>query len=207
MIRSLFVLLGLLITTVVLADDEFVAGRHYDNIDPPTETNVAAGKIEIVELFWYGCPHCYEFEPLIASWLKTKAPYIEFVRMPAVFAANWEIHARAFYAAEQLGVLDQVHEPLFDALHRERRKVFSEGELAAFYAEHGVRAEDFHKAYNSFDVDKKTRRAAALTRKYGIGGVPAIIINGKYRSSTQQAGSYENLLKVANFLAAKEASR
>ena len=207
MIRSLIVVFGFLLATVALADDEFLAGRHYETIEPPAETNVAAGKVEIVELFWYGCPHCFQFEPLIASWLKTKAPYIEFVRMPAVFAANWEIHARAFYAAEQLGVLDQVHEPLFDALHNERRKVFSADELAAFYAEHGVSAEDFHKAYNSFDVDKKTRRAVALTRKYGIGGVPAIIVNGKYRSSTQQAGSYEDLLKVADFLAAKEASR
>lgn len=207
MIRSLIVVFGFLLAPVALADDEFQAGRHYESIEPPAETSVETGKVEIVEMFWYGCPHCFQFEPLIASWLKTKASYIEFVRMPAVFAANWEIHARAFYAAEQLGVLDQVHEPLFDALHNERRKVFSEDEIAAFYAEHGVPAEDFHKAYNSFDVDKKTRRAAALTRKYGIGGVPAIIVNGKYRSSTQQAGSYENLLKVADFLAAKEASR
>ncbi|MEX2479349.1 MAG: thiol:disulfide interchange protein DsbA/DsbL [Gammaproteobacteria bacterium] len=208
MTRSLFVLLGfLLVSTAAAADEEFRAGRHFDIIEPPAGTSVAEDKVEVVEMFWYGCPHCYQFEPEIAAWLETKADYIEFVRIPAVFAPNWEVHARAFYAAEQLGVLDKVHEPLFEALHRDRRKIFTVDELAAFYAEHGVSEKDFRAAYDSFDVDKKARRAAALTREYGIGGVPAVIVDGKYRSGTPQSGSYENLLKIVDFLAAKEANR
>lgn len=206
--KSILAAAALLLCAAASASDELQPGRHYDLIEPPAETAVGAGKVEVVELFWYGCPHCYQFEPVIEQWLEGKPDHIEFVRMPAVFAPNWEVHARAYYAAEQLGVLERVHEPLFDALHRERRKVFTEDQLAAFYAELGVPEADFRAAYNSFDVDKKARRAAALTRKYGIGGVPAIVVDGKYRTSTQQSGgSYENLLKIAETLAARSADR
>lgn len=197
------VLLGAVATTAGAAD-EFRAGRHYETIEPAVATAAADDRVEVVELFWYGCPHCYQFEPLIEQWLEDKADYIEFTRVPAVFARNWEVHARAFYAAEQLGILDETHTALFEALHEQRRKLFDEDQLAAFYADFGVSEEAFRKAFNSFDVDKKTRHAVAVTRQYGIGGVPAIVVDGRYRTSTQQAGSYENLLKIADFLAARE---
>lgn len=190
------------------ADDAYRQGRHFDAISPAVDTAVEGDRIEIVEMFWYGCPHCYQFEPVIDGWLEHKADNIEFVRVPAVFARNWETHARAYYAAEQLGVLGQSHKALFDALHRDRKRLFTEDALAEFFTRFGVSADDFRAAYNSFDVDKKTRRAISLTRRYGIGGVPAIIVNGKYRASTTQTdGSYEELLKVADFLAAKESGR
>ena len=96
---------ALLLCAAAAASDELQPGRHYDLIEPPAETAVGAGKVEVVELFWYGCPHCYQFEPVIEQWLEGKPEHIEFVRMPAVFAPNWEVHARAYYAAEQLGVL------------------------------------------------------------------------------------------------------
>lgn len=203
-------MLKVLFTTFMLAagvfaaqTDDYVAGQHYQSVVPPQAT-ATPGKIEVVEMFWYGCPHCYEFEPVVREWLKGKADYIDFVRIPAVFASNWEVHARAYYAAEQLGVLDEIHGPLFDALHVDKRKLFSKDELAAFFAEHGVEEAAFRTAYDSFDVDKKARRAVALTRGYGISGVPAVIVNGKYRSSAQYAGTFENLLKLVDFLADKE---
>ena len=187
----------------VSAADEFVAGQHYQLLTPAQPTTTG-DKIEVVELFWYGCPHCYAFEPALREWLKHKPDYVEFVRMPAVFAHNWEVHARAYFAAQQLGVLEKIHPLLFDAIHKDNRKLFSEDELAAFFVEQGVTAADFHKAYNSFDTDTKARRAIAATREYGITGVPSIIINGKYRSSAQQAGRFEILLKLVEVLAAKE---
>lgn len=189
------------------AAEEFVLGQHYQEVKPAVATSTGVDKVEVVELFWYGCPHCYVFEPQLQEWLKKKADYIEFVRVPAVFAQNWEIHARAFYAAQQLGVLDKVNDPLFDAIHKEGRKLASEAEIGQFFAEKGVSAEDFKKAYSSFDVDTKTRRAITLTREYGITGVPALVVNGKYRSGAQEAGDLATLLKLVDDLAAKEHKR
>lgn len=186
---------------------EFVEGQHYQEIKPAVARSAAEGKVEVLELFWYGCSHCYAFEPQLAEWAKSKPDYVEFVRVPAVFAHNWEIHARAYYAAQQLGVLEKIHQPLFDAIHKHGRKVFSEPELIQFIGDQGVEAAAFKTAYNSFDVDTKTRHAIALTREYGITGVPALIINGKYRSSAQQAGDFTTLLKLVDFLADKEHQR
>lgn len=199
-------LLALLAVTNSPAD-EFVAGQHYQEVKPAVATSVAAGKVEVLELFWYGCPHCYAFEPQLSEWIKNKPDYIEFVRVPAVFAHNWEVHARAYYTAQQLGVLEKIHQPLFDAIHKQGRKVFSEEELSQFFVDQGVDAEAFKKAFNSFDVDTKTRHAIALTREYGITGVPAVIVNGKYRSSAQEAGDFTTLLKVVESLADKEHKR
>ena len=138
-------LLALLAATNSPAE-EFVVGQHYQEVKPAVAPSTAADKVEVLELFWYGCPHCYAFEPQLQEWLKKKADYIEFVQVPAVFAHNWEIHARAFYAAQQLGVLDKLHEPLFDAIHKEGRKISSEEEVAQFFIDKGVSAEDFKKA-------------------------------------------------------------
>jgi protein dithiol oxidoreductase (disulfide-forming) len=187
--------------------EEFVLGQHYQEIKPAVATSTTGDKVEVLELFWYGCSHCYAFEPLLQEWLKKKADYIEFVRVPAVFAQNWEVHARAFYAAQQLGVLDKVNNPLFDAIHKDGRKIGSAEEIGQFFAEKGVSAEEFKKAYSSFDVDTKTRRAITLTREYGINGVPALIVNGKYRSGAGEAGDLTTLLKLVDYLAAKEHNR
>ncbi len=188
------------------AQEKYHSGQHYQEVKPAVESTVPAGSIEVVELFWYGCPHCYQFEPQIEKWLDEKPEKIAFKRVPAIFAKNWEVHARAFYAAEQLGILERSHRALFDAIHEDHRKLFTEDQLAEFYAGFGVSEDEFRKAYNSFDVDAKTRQAMALTRRYGINGVPAIVVDGRYRSSTQQTGSYEELLNVTDFLAAKSAS-
>lgn len=199
-------LLALLAAANCTAED-FVLGQHYQEVKPVVAPSSAAGKVEVLELFWYGCPHCYAFEPQLQEWLKKKADYVEFVRVPAVFAQNWEVHARAFYAAQQLGVLDKLNGPVFDAIHKEGRKLSSEEEITQFFVEKGVAAAEFKKAYNSFDVDTKTRRAIALTREYGITGVPALIVNGKFRSSAQEAGDFATLLKLVDSLAAKEHQR
>ena len=170
----------------------------------PAQPTQAVDKIEVVEVFWYGCPHCYDFEPHVKKWLETKAEDVEFVRMPGIFNKNWVGHARAYYTAEKLGVLDKIHTPLFEALHKERRRIFSESELKDFFVSRGVDGDEFTRVYNSSEIETKFKRAFLMGQRYKITGVPAVIVNGKYMTSASQAGSFENILKTVDSLVAKE---
>jgi thiol:disulfide interchange protein DsbA len=181
----------------------FEEGVHYQLVTPPVPT-ADATKVEVVEMFWYGCPHCFHFEPLLAEWLKTKPEGVTFRRLPAIFAKQWEAHARAMYAAEALGVLEKLHRPLFDAIHTDNRRLFDEESLVQFAGEIGIDSSEFRQAFNSPTVQGKVKMALIATRDYGIDGVPSIIVNGKYRITASMAGSQENLLKVVDFLIAKE---
>lgn len=185
---------------------QYQEGTSYQSIVPEQPT-LTQGKIEVVELFWYGCPHCHRFEPFIERWLKEKPANVEFVRMPAILRPEWAIHARAFYAAESLGVLDKIHAPLFTAIHAHKQKLDTEDSLMAFFADHGVSNDDFKKAFKSFSVDAKVRRAQELGRRYGVTGTPALVIQGKYRTGgTICQCSFGEMLNIATFLAEKEAA-
>lgn len=161
-------------------------------------------KIEVIEFFWYGCPHCYHFEPEVTAWLKNKPANVEFIRQPAVFNEIWGKHAKAFFTAEALDVLDKVHADFFDAIQNKKLKLVTEEELAKFFAEHGVKDEDFRNAYNSFGVDAKMRKAEGMGANYGVTGVPTLIVNGKYRVTGKSAKTTENMLKVVNQLIQQE---
>lgn len=178
-------------------------GIEYHKIDPPQPT-VTQDKIEVVELFWYGCPHCYHFEPMLQKWLKNKPDNVVFVRIPAIFNPGWALHAKAYYTAEALGVLDKLHEPLFDAIHKHHKRLGSEEELQKFFAEYGVSAEDFSNTFHSFVIDAKVRRAADLSKRYHIDGVPSMIVNGKYRTDGTLAHGQPEILKVVDYLINKE---
>jgi len=167
----------------------------------PTQTE---GKIEVLEVFWYGCPHCYHFEPFLSEWLKTKPDDVEFRRMPGIFNKNWVPHARAYFTAEKLGVLGKIHSQLFDALHKDRKRIFTESELKDFFVSKGVDGDEFTRVYNSSEVETKFRQAFVMGQRYKITGVPAVIVNGKYMTSGSMAGSYENLLKTVDQLVDKE---
>ncbi len=181
----------------------FEEGKDYIRLSTPQPTN-DPGKIEVVEMFWYGCPHCYRLEPLMEKWLEDKPEDVEFIRIPAVFSPRWELLARAWYTAELLGVTDRIHKPLFDAIHKERRRFNNESTLRAFFIEHGVDAKDFDKTFKSFGVAAKVNRARELSRRYEIRGVPSLIVNGKYRTSATEAGSHEAMLKVVDYLIEQE---
>ena len=178
---------------------------QYEPVTPPQPTP-SADKVEVIELFWYGCPHCFELEPYVKRWLASKPAYVTFVRMPAVFAKNplWLLHAQAFYTAEALGVLDRIHGALFDAYHKEKRPLDTKERLAAVFKEQGVSEEDFARAWDSFAVQSRVRQATALTERYGMDGVPAVIVNGKYRTSGSLTGTYANLFKVVDALVEQE---
>ena len=181
-------------------------GIEYKLVSPPQPT-ITREKIEVVELFWYGCPHCFHFEPDLKKWLKTKPKNVVFYRIPAVFNERWGIHARAFYAAEALGILDKIHEPLFEEIHKNKKKLNSVKEIKAFFARHGVSVEDFNNVFNSFAVDAKVRRAKDLSKRYGLDGVPTLIVNGKYRTDGPMAGGRNGMLKVLDFLIKKESKK
>ena len=182
---------------------EWVAGKHYKVLPYAVRTRDAS-KVEVVELFWYGCPHCYKFNPIVHHWAEGLADDVDFWLSPATFGAVWKVHAQAFYAAQVLGVQEKMHQPLFDARVRDRKPLSSEAELARFFAGFGVDEKDFKKAFNSFSVKSKVDQANARGRSYRATGVPALIVNGKYRISATEAGGHENMIKVADFLIEKE---
>jgi len=184
----------------------FDEGIDYKKIEPPLPTTAPAGKIEVNEMFWYGCPHCFHFEPKLLNWLKTKPKYVDFVRIPAVFPGRqtWEVHARAYYTAQVLGVLGKTHEALFNAIHVDGRRETTEKSLQAFFAKHGVAPKDFKETFNSFTVYSKLRKATDLTRRSKITGVPSMIVAGKYRVDGDLAGGQEKMLQVVNFLIKRE---
>ncbi len=205
--RRALLTLALLLPTLALAQvkinpDEVI---EYEPVVPPMETSTDAQGVEVVELFWYGCPHCYRLEPYIERWIEHKPDNVAYVRIPAIFPNRpaWENHARAFYAAEALGVVDTIHRPLFDAIHALRRRIDDEDSLAAFFAEQGVDEATFRKAYRSFAVDGKVRRAKDLTRRYGIDGVPALVVDGRFRTGPALAGTYARTMPIVDALVAK----
>lgn len=184
---------------------EIQEGTHYQVLSNPQPTETG-DKVEVLELFWYGCPHCFKLEPFIEEWLEHIPEGAEYRRMPAIFSKVWALNAQGYYAAEALGVLDKVHRPMFDAIHVHNQKLYDEASLARFFVQHGVNREDFTKTFRSFAVKTKTNRAGVMTRRYGITGVPAIIVNGKYRTSVTMAGGEKKVWDVVNALIEKEKS-
>lgn len=175
----------------------------YETLSPahPTQN---PDKIEVIEFFWYGCPHCYSFEPALEKWLKNKPENVDFIRQPVAFNELWGKHAKAYYTAEALGVVDKVHADFFDAIQNKKEKLDTEEELAKFFKAHGVDETQFHEAYNSFAVDAKMRQAPVIASSYGITGVPAIVVNGKYKTNGTLAGSQDKMIEVMNKLIEQE---
>ena len=200
--KKIFGVLALVLVTQLgqaAAED----GVKYQTIANPQPT-ADAGTIEVLELFWYGCPHCYQMEPEIEAWLKTKPEDVSFVRMPAVLGPTWELGARAFYTAELLDVTDKIHAPLFERLHKDKKPLRSADDIKAFFVERGVSAEEFDKTFNSFAVITKTNRAKQARDMYGITGVPTLVVNGKYRTTAKLAGGNKQMLEVVDALVEQE---
>ncbi|WP_462322177.1 thiol:disulfide interchange protein DsbA/DsbL [Halochromatium sp.] len=186
-----------------LAAVSFDEGIEYKRVAEPKRLE-PGDDVEVLELFWYGCPHCYQLEPAIERWLENKPDAVSFRRLPAAASMRWIPHAKAYFAAEQLGELDKLHEPLFKALHEQRRKIFTDEQLIAFAAEQGIDEEAFRDAYQSFAVDAKVRQSAELVRRYQLSGVPAIVVNGTYITDVTEAGGRDELFELVNFLVEKE---
>lgn len=176
----------------------------YTTIRPAQPTQAAAGKVEVVEIFFYGCIHCYHYEPYLEKWLQNKPANAEFRRMPVVFQKNQTPLAKAYYTAEKLGILNKIHHSLFEAINRDGRNIFEDEAIKAFFIEQGVNADDFSRIYNSMEVTTKVRQAEVMVRNYRVPGTPALVVNGKYLTSPSMAGSYDVLVQTLNSLIAKE---
>jgi len=188
-------------------------GVNYNPVVPAQPTSVATGKVEVMEVFWLACPHCYALEPRIRSWLKTKPGYIEFVRVPVIWQDVHRAHARLYYTLEALGRDDLVSKA-FDTIHQDLENRMpplvgqSEEETyrlqQQFATQNGVSADDFSKAYNSFSVSSNLQRAEEITQRYHVQGVPFFVVNGKYSTEVAQAGSESKLMELISDLAASE---
>jgi thiol:disulfide interchange protein DsbA len=193
-----------LITTLfasLLAMQAWAVDEGIDYVELPVPQPTETGeKVEVLEVFMYSCPHCFHLEPTIERWLKTKPENVVFRRMPAVFGSKAEPHARAFYAAELMGETDRFSAALFDALHVKKQRVWDEDALVELAEGVGIDGGEFRKAYNSFFVGMKVSRAEEMGKRYGIDGVPAIIVDGKYRTSPTQSGGREQMMLVVNHL-------
>jgi thiol:disulfide interchange protein DsbA len=196
--RTLVLALGLA-PFGALAQARPMAGLDYTELKPaqPVETQ---GKIEVLEFFWYGCPHCYTLEPLLEQWIPTLPADAQFRRLPAVLNSNWANEAIAFYAFEALGVLGRLHRPFFDAIHRDRLKTRDTTSLNDWLQKNGVEVKKFNEAANSFGVQSKVRRAAQLSTAYRIDGTPALAVHGRYTVSAEQARTQKGMLAIAEYL-------
>ncbi|MCS3902050.1 thiol:disulfide interchange protein DsbA [Methylohalomonas lacus] len=193
---------ALLLTAPLTASSQGNDG--YKRLSKPQPTSTAEDKVEVVEIFWYGCPHCYDFEPHLEEWLENKPDNVEFVRMPAVFRQDWLPHAKAYYTAKELDAIDPIHGAMFAAIHEQGKRLASEAELKEFFVAQGIDADAFTKAYNSQSVESQLQRSLAMLRRYEVTGVPAVIVNGKYQTSGPMAGTYEGMIRVMNDLIERE---
>ncbi len=184
----------------VLAFDE---GIEYAKVSQPQPTETE-GKVEVLEFFWYGCPHCWHLEPLLKKWKETMPANAQFRRSPAILGPTWEPLARAYFAAELLGKAEELHEPLFEAVQVKKQRLTDADSIAKFVATLGLDPEAFKEAYGSFFVDMQVRKTMELTRIFGIDGVPAIVVNGKYRTGASQAGGNDQLMNIVTQLIQQE---
>jgi protein dithiol oxidoreductase (disulfide-forming) len=172
----------------------------HTELKPTAPIEAPAGKIDVVEFFWYGCIHCYNLEPVLEPWIKKLPPDAQFRRVPAVFTERWAHDAAIFYTFEALGVLDKLHRPFFDAIHRDRLRSDNPQALAQWLEKNGVNPQKFTETMKSFGVQSKTKRAIQLTNAYKIDGTPAMAVQGRYTVSAEQGGSREGMLESVSKL-------
>ena len=197
--KKLLCLLILLLPFGLTSAQGYQEGVHYERVAPADDRDPNA-PITVEEYFWYGCPHCYTLEPSITQWLETKPDNVTFARIPAPLNSRWAVHARAYFVAEVLGKADDIHQPLFDAMHVQRRQIMSKDELAAFFSDYGISEEEFNKVWDSFAVQNKMQKALNDARRYRLTGVPSVVINGEYVTSMATSGG--RVFEVVNYLVA-----
>ena len=192
---------ALTLPAVSPAQDGPIEGKHYVRLTQPVPTSAGPGKIEVIEFFWYGCPHCNAFEPTLDAWARRLPPDVAFQRVPVAFGAGpFVAHQRIFYALDSLGLVGAMHRKVFYAIHNERMRLDQPAEISAFMARNGVDAAQFMEAFDSFTTQTRLRQAKQLTDGYKIDGVPAIGIHGRFYTSGTLAGTNERALGITDLL-------
>ncbi len=204
MLRKLSIGLTLLILSINIAiAATFSEGVEYIKIDKPVKTSNPE-KVVVTEMYWYGCPHCFRFEPYLNKWIETMPEGVDIEKLHSVLNPGWMEHARASFALKMMGIEKKINPEIFKEIHLKRKRLGTVDEMASFVASHGVDEKQFREYYHSFPVDTLIRKSKTNERKYGHRGVPAVIINGKYRTSASQAGSNARMIEVIDYLVAKE---
>ena len=183
--------------------DRFHEGSQYQRIDPPAPLTDHKDKVEVVEMFFYACPHCYELEPKMQQWLKDR-PYVDFHRMPAIVGPTWADQARAFYMIKTLENSDQMHAALFRVIHEDGKQIYNEYTVVEFFASQGVDRQKALDLYRSPETAARVNEARIRTVKYGLRGVPAVIVNGKFKIAPYFVRNQEEMLEVLDSLVEKE---
>lgn len=191
-----------LIPTLSQAEN-FKEGESYSKLSESIATQ-SGDKIEILEFFWYGCPHCFSFEPTLKKWKKSKPANVTFTRVPAPLNPRWMVHTKTFYALQIMGEDEKHHEAIFTEMHVKKQKLNSKNVIADFLATRGVNKETFLATLDSFAVEMRAKQAMQLGQQYKVNGVPLLTVNGKYTVSGSQAGSYAGMVKVTNYLIKQE---
>jgi thiol:disulfide interchange protein DsbA len=194
--------LGLPLAGRALAQGAPVEGQNYVRLSQPVAVP-STGKIDVIEFFWYGCPHCFAFEPSLDAWSKKVPADVAFRRVHVGFTALHQTHQKIFCTLEAMGLVEQMHRKVFNAIHQQRRHLDKEADIQAFATENGVDGAKFMDVFKSFAVQTKARQYSQLTDAYKIDGVPALGVHGRYYTSVALAGSHEKALQVVEFLAQK----
>lgn len=176
----------------------------FQRVVPNQPTETPEGVIEVLDVFGYRCPHCFSFLPVLERFGQGVPDDVQVRHMPVIFRDSWEAPARAFYTARLLGVLDEVHRPIFEALHLDRRPMDSDDAWRKLFAAHGVADSDFDKTFRSFAVESMLRKSQVMQGRYGVTATPTVIVNGKYRVPAGLAGSFETMIEVTKGLIALE---
>lgn len=187
-----------------MANANYKAGIDYVVLDKPVKTTTGE-KVEVRELFWYYCQHCFNIEPLVENWLKSKPNQAQFVRQPAVFSDKWVSGAIYYHVLEQLGEVDKLHNALFNSIHVEKEAFYSSEDFVDWLVERGVDKTKAENAFKSFSVRVKVNKSKLNSNKYKISGVPSFIVAGKYLVDNKHAGSSTQIFDIINYLVKKEA--
>jgi thiol:disulfide interchange protein DsbA len=191
-----------LVTFIILITSPSVFAQKYVQIS--TEKQQESKSIIIYEFFWYGCPHCYNLEPTMERIEADLDKDTKIVKLPVALRDSWIPHAKLFYALQQMGKIDEVHNLIFEEIHLEDNRLNTEQQMVDFLGKHGIDTNKFMEKYNSFGTEARIKKASNLAKKYQINSVPTIIVNGKYLTSGSYVSSYDELYSVINLLIERE---
>lgn len=186
------------------ADWKYTEGKHYRRMTTSQGTSSSPDKIEVAEIFWYGCPHCFNFDPVLETWSEDLPADVTFVKIPVIWNPTNQVHARLMYTAEALGILDEAHGAIFSAIHQDGKVLTDESDMIALFAQFDIDEATFKETYQSFGVTSAVKRAENLTRRYGIRSVPVLVINGKYATDAPDIKTFGDMIDVTNELVARE---
>ena len=188
---------------LALAQRRIQEGKDFRALDKRAPVEAPAGKIEVVEFFWYSCPHCYAFEPKLQAWLKKLPPDISFRRVPVAFRDDFVPQQRLYYTLEAMGKVDELHSKVFAEIHQNRQPTDREDRIVAFAEKNGLDRAKFQELYNSFNVSTKARKAKQLQDQYEVDGVPALGVAGRFYTDGTLAGGMDQALQAVDYLVAE----